>query len=83
MINWKIRIKSKKFWVTLIPAFLLLLQTVAKIFNIDLNLNMLNQHLLELVNVVFTILVILGIVVDPTTKGVGDSERALDYKEMQ
>lgn len=28
MINWKARIKNKNFWIALIPAILLLIQSV-------------------------------------------------------
>ena len=37
--------------------------------------------ILAVVDAVFALLVILGIVVDPTTAGVGDSKRAMGYQE--
>ena len=79
MINWKVRIKSKAFWLALIPAVLLLIQTVAAVFGYTLNFEALQGHLLDVVNAVFLLLAILGIVVDPTTAGVGDSALALTY----
>ena len=81
MINWKVRIKNKTFWLALIPAILLLIQTVGALFGIDIDISGVSAKLLDVVNAVFAVLVILGIVTDPTTKGVGDSERALTYTE--
>lgn len=81
MINWKVRIKNKSFWLALIPAVLLLIQAVAALFGFELELDFLGERLLTVVNALFVVLTILGVVVDPTTQGVGDSERALGYDE--
>lgn len=81
MINWTVRIKNKSFWVAIIPAVLLLIQVVAAVFGFTLDLGDLGNKLLDVVNAVFSVLVILGIVTDPTTKGVGDSTKALTYTE--
>ena len=81
MINWQVRIKNKQFWLTLIPAVLLLVQVVAAVFGIAIDLGELGNRLLDVVNAVFAVLVILGVVTDPTTEGVGDSIRALGYEK--
>lgn len=81
MINWQVRIKNKQFWLTLIPAVLLLIQVVAAVFGITIDLGELGNRLLDVVNAVFAVLVILGVVTDPTTEGVADSIRALGYEE--
>lgn len=80
-INWTVRLKNKTFWVTLIPAILLLIQVVADVFGIAINLGDLGNKLLSVINAVFSVLVILGVVTDPTTAGASDSERALTYTE--
>ena len=80
-INWTVRLKSKSFWLAIIPAVLLLIQVVAAVFGFTLDLGDLGNKLLAVVNAVFAVLAILGIVVDPTTQGVGDSEQALTYTE--
>lgn len=80
MINWKVRIKNKLFWLSLIPALLLLAQTVAAVFGCTLDLTDLQQKLLELINALFGLLTVLGIVTDPTTVGVSDSDRAMEYE---
>lgn len=79
MINWKVRLRNKAFWLAFIPAALLLVQTVAALFGFALNLGDVGDKLLAVVNAVFALLSILGVVVDPTTQGVGDSQRALGY----
>lgn len=79
MINWTVRIKNKTFWLALIPAALLLVQVVAAVFGYTLDLGELGDKLLAVVNALFGVLAILGIVTDPTTKGVGDSSQALTY----
>ena len=79
MINWTVRIKNKTFWLALIPAVLLLVQVVAAVFGYTLDLGELGDKLLAVVNALFGVLAILGIVTDPTTKGVGDSTQALTY----
>lgn len=79
MINWTVRVKNKTFWLALIPAALLLVQVVAAVFGYTLDLGELGDKLLAVVNALFGVLAILGIVTDPTTKGVGDSSQALTY----
>ena len=81
MINWQVRIKSKQFWLALIPAVLLLVQVVAAVFGFELDLGDIGNKLLDVVNALFAVLAILGIVVDPTTEGVGDSAQAMTYTE--
>ena len=80
-INWKVRVKNKNFWVTVIPAFLLLVQAVCSVFGITLDLGDLGNKLLVVGNTAFTVLSIMGIVTDPTTKGISDSDQAMTYKK--
>ena len=79
-INWKVRIKNKAFWLAVIPAIALVAQAVAAVFGYTIDLTTMVGKLQAVVNAVFALLVILGIVVDPTTSGVGDSERAMGYE---
>jgi len=81
MINWKVRVKNKQFWMSLIPAMALVVQAAAAVFGWELDFSSLTGKILTVVDAVFAVLVILGIVVDPTTAGVGDSKRALGYED--
>ena len=78
-INWKVRINNKAFWVAIIPATLLLIQAVASVFGFTLDLGELGNKLLVVVEAVFVVLAILGVVTDPTTAGISDSKQALTY----
>lgn len=80
-INWRVRIKNKAFWVAIIPASLLLVQQVCAVFGVALDFGDLQAQLVAIAGTVFTLLAILGIVADPTTAGVGDSEQAMTYTE--
>ena len=81
MINWKVRIRNKLFWCELIPALALVVQAVAGVFGWTLDFTTLVGKLLTVVDAIFALLVILGIVVDPTTEGVRDSRLAMTYEE--
>ena len=76
-INWKVRIRNKNFWLALIPALLLLVQVVAAPFGYKWDFGVLNQQLAAIINAVFALLSILGVVNDPTTAGSSDSTQAL------
>ena len=78
-LNINVRIKNKTFWITFIPTLLLLVQQVGDLFGIHLELSGLSEQLIGIVGTVFVILALLGVVVDPTTAGVGDSEQAMTY----
>lgn len=80
MINWKVRVKNKWFWLALIPAVLILIRAVAALFGFALDLTETGDKLAAVVEAIFTVLAILGIVVDPTTEGVQDSMLAMTYK---
>lgn len=79
-INLKVRLKNKVFWLAFIPAVLLLIEVVASVFGFTLDFTELGDNLVKVVEVVFTLLAILGVVVDPTTKGMSDSTQAMDYE---
>lgn len=79
MINWKVRIKNRNFWLALIPAVLLLVQAVAAVFGVSIDLGDLGDKLIAVVNAAFVVLAILGIVTDPTTSGISDSQQAMTY----
>lgn len=78
-INLKVRLKNKVFWLAFVPAVLLLIEVVASVFGFTLDFTALGDKLAKVVEVAFTLLAILGVVVDPTTKGMSDSTQAMDY----
>lgn len=72
MINLKLRLKNKVTLAALISAVFIMLGQ----FGLEIP-----HNIQEGVNTLLMILVLLGIVTDPTTKGVADSERALNYNK--
>lgn len=82
-INWKVRAKNKVFWLSLIPAALLLVSQVLSLFGVTFDYSQLAEQLKDIVTTAFVILALLGIVVDPTTNGVSDSDRAMTYTDLK
>ena len=80
MINWKVRLLNKTFWITLVPALALMLQAFLNVFGIRLELGETVDKLVVFINALFVVLVIVGIVNDPTTSGISDSSRAMTYE---
>lgn len=79
-INWTVRIKNKAFWVTIIPAVLLLVQQICAIFGVELNIAGVSNQLVSIVGTVFGILSLIGIVNDPTVATLSDSKQAMTYE---
>lgn len=81
MVNLKVRMKNKAFWLALIPALLILAQVVAGIFGYKIEIEGVTNQAMAAVNALFAVLAILGIVNDPTTAGFSDSDRAMTYTQ--
>nr|DAK50631.1 MAG TPA: holin [Caudoviricetes sp.] len=81
MINWKVRFKNKHFVISFIAAILLLVKQVAALLGYNLNTELFNNNINGIVDTVFLMLSLLGIVNDATTQGLSDSKQALTYKE--
>ena len=77
-INWKVRLQHKSFLVALFAALLLLAQQVARALGYDLP-EAVGEQATAIFNSVLGILVLLGVVVDPTTSAVSDSQKAMQY----
>ncbi len=73
-MNLKNRFKNKTFWIALIPATLLFLQSIFSAFGISFDLENLQSQLIAVIESFFIILAILGIVIDPTTPGILDGD---------
>ena len=70
-INWKLRLQNKVTLIALLGAVFLMAQQ----FGLEIP-----KNIQDGVNTFVYILVLLGVVTDPTTSGITDSERALGYK---
>lgn len=71
-IDWKSRVSNKSFWIALIPALLILAQFVLKVLGVEVDVSAMEGDAIDLVNAVFSVLAIFGIVVDTSTEGILD-----------
>jgi len=75
-INMKLRLQNKQFIVGLVSALLLLAGQIAQLlgYNIDESVS---SGVMDIVNTVLAILVSIGVVQDPTTKGLSDDDEVM------
>lgn len=76
-INWQVRLKKKSFWVAIVSAVALFINNITGAFGLDYSASI--EQGVSIVTSILTVLAGLGIIVDPTTKGVKDSEKATEY----
>lgn len=72
MINWKLRFKNKATLLAIASTVILLAQQLG--FKLP-------DNIADIVNTFLTLLVLLGVINDPTTEGISDSPNALTYSE--
>lgn len=78
-INLKVRLRNPIFWLTMIPALCTFVYTVLMCFDIVPAIG--EETAVRALTAIVTALSTLGVLVDPTTPGVEDSERAMQYDE--
>ena len=71
-INWKLRFKNKTTLLAIASTVILLVQQLG--FKLP-------DNIADIVNTFLTLLVLLGVINDPTTEGISDSPNALTYAE--
>ena len=72
MINWKLRFQNKATLLAIASTVILLIQQLG--FKLP-------DNIADIVNTFLTLLVLLGVINDPTTEGISDSPKALTYNE--
>lgn len=78
-MNWKLRLKNKATLTTLLLTLVTAVYGVLAALGVTPSVT--QEQAANLVVTVVALLAALGVVVDPTTPGVGDSERAMTYVE--
>ena len=78
-LNWKVRFRNKLWLGSFISAILAIVYTLLDLFGIFPSMS--EAALLRIIDAVLLILSLLGVVIDPTTAGVNDSNRACGYAE--
>lgn len=76
-INWKVRFQNKVTLTAIVMAVVALVYQVLGVAGVVPAVA--ENTIIEIAAMIINILVLLGIVVDPTTKGAGDSQQALTY----
>lgn len=77
-INWKVRLQSKEFWMAIIAFVILVAQYVCKWYGLEFDIPGLNEILSSLLG----LLILLGIVVDPTTPKTTDSQVSQEKRSI-
>ena len=78
-INWKVRLKNKTWIVAFLGCIVAFIYQICAMLGVVPPIA--EDRVTEIIGLVINLLVALGIIQDPTTVGVGDSRRALDYDE--
>ena len=78
-INWKVRFKNKVWLGSFLSLIISFTYSMLALFDVFPSVT--QSLILQLMNQVLTFLGLIGVIVDPTTAGIGDSERALGYEE--
>lgn len=79
MINWKLRLKNKTTLVAMTGAIVTFIYQMLSLLGVTPKVS--QSETIQLVGLIINILVAMGIITDPTTKGIADSDTALEYKE--
>ncbi len=77
MINWKVRFKNKTWLISFIVTVLAFVYQILGLFEITPTVS--QNDVVQLVTLIVNMLAAVGVVVDPTTAGVSDSQRAMTY----
>lgn len=76
-INWKARFKNKTFLITFIALLISFVYQMLGLFDIVPSIS--EDSIVNFLTIIINILATLGVVVDPTTDGIKDSDRAMTY----
>ena len=78
-INWKVRFKNPTWLSMFISLIIGFVFNLLKMFGVVPKIT--ENQIMAVVSQVLTFLGLIGVLVDPTTAGLGDSERAMGYEE--
>lgn len=78
-INWKVRFRNKVWVMGFIGALFVLANAVLNLFGIHFDFTNIQQNVYTVVEAIFGVLVVVGVITDGTTENLADSARALTY----
>lgn len=78
-INWKVRFKNKAWLAAFISLIVGFVYSMLAMFDVFPEVS--ENTIIQVINNVLTFLGLIGVLVDPTTEGLYDSNRAMSYQE--
>ena len=78
-MNWKVRFKNKTWLSMFLSLIIGFVFNMLKLFEVYPPFT--ESTVMNIVSQVLTFLGLIGVLVDPTTAGIGDSKRAMSYDE--
>ena len=78
-LNWKVRFKNKVWLGSFLSLIIGFVYSMLALFDVFPSVT--QNLVVQMLNQVLTFLGLIGVIVDPTTAGLGDSERAMGYEE--
>ena len=78
-INWKVRFKNKIWLGSFLSLIVSFVYSMLGLFDVFPAVT--RNNVIEILNQILTFLGLIGVLVDPTTAGISDSERAMGYEE--
>lgn len=79
MINFKVRVRNTLFWMTILPALVAFIYSLLGAFGVVPAIS--ESEVVNIITSIITALATLGVLIDPTTKGVSDSVQAMSYEK--
>jgi phi LC3 family holin len=78
-INWKVRLRNKTWVASLLALVVTFVYNMLAAFDVVPAVT--EEWVMGIISTVLTLLTALGVLIDPTTQGVADSDRAMMYVE--
>lgn len=78
-INWKVRLQSGPWWMGVISSAVIAVFALLKIFKVEMSITL--EEVLNVATLILMVPASIGIISDPTTKGIADSAQALNYEK--
>lgn len=78
-VNWKVRFKNGVWLASFLSMLVSFVYEVLRMFDVVPVIT--ENQIAEIISKALMILGMIGVITDPTTAGIGDSQRALSYEE--
>ncbi len=80
-INWVLRLKNKTVLSALLACLAAFVYQILGILGLTASIS--QDEVMQVIGLFVNVLVAIGVVIDPTTPGAYDSDRAMEYKELK